>query len=245
MSVAADTEAVSTLQLVVPVHNEGDNVRALHDALVAAEVPFTSLKFVYDFDGDTTLPVIADLQAADARLVASKNEYGRGVLNALRWGFSHAGAGPVVVVMGDNSDRLDIIPEMVRLWRAGATVVSPSRYMRGGEQHGGGFVKSGLSRLAGVSLKLLGFPTADPTNNFKLYDGAWLRAQRIESVGGFEVALELTVKAFEQGCSIVELPTVWRDRTFGQSNFRLFKWLPHYLSWYFRAIRALLFGPKR
>ena len=42
MSVAADTEAVSTLQLVVPVHNEGDNVRALHDALVAAEVPFTS-----------------------------------------------------------------------------------------------------------------------------------------------------------------------------------------------------------
>ena len=65
------------------------------------------------------------------------------------------------------------ITELLSRWRAGATIVSPSRYMKGGKQHGGGMIKSTLSRAAGVSLKLLGFPTADPTNNFKLYDGSW------------------------------------------------------------------------
>jgi hypothetical protein len=28
---------------------------------------------------------------------------------------------------------------------------------------------------------------------------------------------------------IAEVPTTWRDRTAGQSNFKLRKWLPHYL----------------
>ena len=101
-----------------------------------------------------------------------------------------------------------------------------------------------LSRLAGVSLKCLGFPTSDPTNNFKLYDGEWLRKQKIESTGGFEVALELCHKAFLQGERIAELPTEWRDRTSGESHFRLLAWLPAYLRWYLLTLRALLSGTR-
>lgn len=228
------------IQLLVPVYNEGENVLELYSGLVQDEVPFDSLRFIYDFDEDTTLPFIEKLQSGDPRVSAVKNTLGPGVINALRSGFAGAADGPVIVLMGDNSDRLDIIPQMLELWRGGATIVSPSRYMKGGEQHGGGFVKSGLSRLAGRSLKLLGFPTADPTNNFKLYDGAWLREQTIESEGGFEVALELCTRAFGQRRRIAELPTVWRDRTMGESRFRLFKWLPHYLRWYFVCLGLLM-----
>jgi len=92
--------------------------------------------------------------------------------------------------MGDNSDKLTIIPDMISAWYNGATLVCPSRYMPGGKQHGGPPLKTFLSRTAGKLLKLLGFPTADATNNFKLYDGQWLRSQNIESDGGFEIALE-------------------------------------------------------
>lgn len=228
--------ATSSTQIVVPIYNEGENVVRLYRELKEARVEFDSLKFVYDFDGDTTLPFIAQLTAEDPRVSADKNCYGRGVINALRWGFSHAVDGPVIIVMGDNSDKLSIIPEMIELWKKGAVVVSPSRYMRGGEQHGGGVIKSGMSRIAGLSLKLFGFPTADATNNFKLYDGAWLRSQTIESVGGFEIALELCFKAFREKKQIVELPTVWKDRTMGESRFKIFAWTPKYLRWYFKIL---------
>ena len=143
-------------------------------------------------------------------------------------------------IRDSNSDKLSIIPEMIRLWEEGAVIVSPSRYMPGGEQHGGGIIKSSLSRLAGMSLNKLGFPTSDPTNNFKLYDGRWLKSQKIESIGGFEVALELCTKAQEQKQPIKELPTVWTDRTEGQSNFKIVEWLPHYLKWYLRALKNLV-----
>ena len=57
----------------------------------------------------------------------------------------------------------------------------------------------------------------------------------IESTGGFELGLELVVKAHVAGRKIVEVPTTWRDRLAGQSNFKLWKWLPHYLKWFFYA----------
>jgi dolichol-phosphate mannosyltransferase len=227
-------------QIVVPIYNEGENVLRLYSELTDEKVPYDSLTFVYDFDGDTTLPFIARLAQSDSRVRADKNQYGRGVVNALRWGFAHCKPGPVIVVMGDLSDKLSIIPDMIEAWSKGARVVCPSRYMKGGKQHGGGLVKSLLSRLAGLSLKLIGFPTADPTNNFRLYDGKWLSSQTIESQGGFEVGLELCYKAYRSGGKIVELPTVWRDREMGKSNFKLMAWLPHYLRWYLLTVKEVV-----
>jgi len=29
-----------------------------------------------------------------------------------------------------------------------------------------------------------------------------------------------------------EVPTTWRDRAAGESRFRLWRWIPHYLRWY-------------
>src|SRR2546430_5460843 len=62
----------------------------------------------------------------------------------------------------------------------------------------------------------------------------------MESAAGFELALELTVKAHALGLPIAEVPTIWRDRTAGESRFRLTKWLPHYLRWYRYGMRTRL-----
>lgn len=228
------------IQIVVPIYNEGENVVHLYERLRSENVSFDRLRFVYDRDSETSLPFIGKLAADDPRVAAVKNEYGPGVIRALRFGFDHVEPGPVIVLMGDLSDKLSIVPEMLRLWREGATLVSPSRYMPGGRQHGGGLLKSTLSRAAGISLGWLGFPTSDPTNNFKLYDAEWLKRQRIESEGGFEVALELCYKAYVQNESIRQLPTEWFDRTSGESRFRLRAWLPRYLRWWLRAAGAVL-----
>jgi hypothetical protein len=58
----------------------------------------------------------------------------------------------------------------------------------------------------------------------------------IESRGGFAYSLEITAKAYAAGHKITELPSTWRDRSAGQSRFRLGAWLPHYLRWYFYAL---------
>lgn len=229
-----------SVQVIVPIYNEGENVKVLYRALCAEQIAFDTLTFIYDLDSDTSLPFIAELREKDSRVSADKNNFGRGVLNALRWGFSKVEPGAVLVLMGDNSDKLSIIPQMLKLWQAGAVVVCPSRYIPGGAQHGGPGLKTFLSRTQGVVLKFCGFPTADPTNNFKLYDGTWLSSQKIESTGGFEVALELCYKAYRDGKSIVELPTEWWDRTMGESRFKLWSWLPKYLRWYVPTLVLVL-----
>ena len=231
---------LSKIQIIVPIYNEGNNVLTLYKNLEKEKIHFDSLKFIYDLDTDTSLPFIKELSKENSKVIAEKNILGRGVINALKWGFSNSEVGPVIVLMGDNSDKLSIIPEMIKLWEEGSIVVSPSRYMPEGKQHGGPKLKSFLSRNSGKFIKLLGFPTSDPTNNFKLYDGKWLKEQNVESVGGFEVALELCYKAHKQKKKISQLPTEWFDRTEGESNFKLFAWLPKYLRWYFLAIIEVL-----
>lgn len=192
---------------------------------------------VYDVNDDTTVPVARTLAADRPWLRLIKNDLGRGVVAALRAGFAVVPSGPVVVVMADLSDDLRVIPAMLSLYRQGYRIVCPSRYMPGGRQVGGPLLKRALSRLAGLSLRLLvGFPTHDATNNFRLYDAELVRELGIESTGGFEVALELTAKAFRRGEPIAEVPATWRHRTAGRSGFRLLQWLPSYLRWYRYAL---------
>ena len=225
------------LTVVVPVYNEGENFpRLIEQAEAHLPRPFTLL-VCYDFEEDTTLPAARAAAATRPWLHLVRNDLGRGVAFALRAGFRAAPEGPVLVAMADLSDDLRVVPSMLECYRRGARVVCASRYMKGGEQRGGPFLKRTLSRLAGLSLRwVVRFPTHDATNNFRLYDAAFVREVGIESAHGFEVALELTAKAFRRGLPIAEVPTTWTDRTAGTSRFRLFRWLPRYLRWYFFAL---------
>jgi glycosyltransferase involved in cell wall biosynthesis len=91
--------------------------------------------------------------------------------------------------------------------------------------------------VAGLSLHWLGgLPIHDATSNYRLYSKRLLQKVTIESTGGFELGLELTVKAYALGMRVAEVPTTWRDRTAGESRFKLWKWLPRYLHWYWRGM---------
>ena len=238
-------DQATALHLIVPVFNEHENFpRLVEEVERHAPRPY-QLLVVYDFDEDTTVPVARAMAETRPELKLVRNDLGRGPANAIRAGFAAVESGPAVVVMADLSDDLSTLTPMLELYRQGYQVICPSRYMRGGSQQGGPWLKRTLSRGAGLSLAWLArFPVHDATNNFRMYDAALVREMGIESEKGFEIALELTAKAFARGARIAEVPTTWRDRTAGQSNFRLMKWLPHYLRWYWYAIRAG-WSPKR
>jgi glycosyltransferase involved in cell wall biosynthesis len=233
--------APAELAIILPVYNEGEPVAGVLRSMAAGVTTPHELVVVYDFDGDTTVPVIERLTSELPELRGLRNDLGRGVLNAMKAGIAGTTAPYVLISMADGSDEPAVVDPMVSLARSGADVVAASRYMRGGHQVGGPRLKRLMSRTAGLTLHwFAGVPTHDPTNNFKLYSRRFLESVTIESSAGFELALELTVKATIARRRVAEVPTTWRDRTAGQSNFKLRKWLPHYLHWYRVAFAARL-----
>jgi glycosyltransferase involved in cell wall biosynthesis len=230
------------LSLVIPVYNEADNVvPLLRDVEAKVREPHEVL-LVYDFPEDTTLPAVAAMQPPCAAVRLVHNTLGRGVLNAIKAGFQASRGDVIVVMMADRSDEPGDVAAMAKLVRAGADVVAGSRYVRGGRQEGGPLLKRTLSRLAGMSLHYFaGLPIRDATNNFRAYSRRAVELP-IEGTASFAIALELTLKAHWRGWRLAEVPTTWRDRTAGQSRFRLWAWLPHYLRWYLLALRKAWLG---
>jgi dolichol-phosphate mannosyltransferase len=232
--------------VVIPVYNEGDSIVECLDGLVEAiTYPFEIL-VVYDSLDDTTRPHVEKYARQDARVVPTLNTYGRGPANAIRFGIEHATAPIAVVTMADGCDDPTQIDALAHLVERGCVVAAASRYMPGGQQLGAPFVKSTMSRLAGLSLYWLArVGTHDATSSFKAYNRDFVREVGVESTAGFEVAIELVAKARRRRRPVAEIPTVWLERTSGESNFKLWRWLPRYLHWYFYAFRPGITGKPR
>ena len=147
----------------------------------------------------------------------------------------------MLVTMADLSDDLTQVDEMYALYLQGFDLVCGSRYMKGGRLIGGPFFKQLLSRISGLSSALSARDSHARCDQQlqALRRGYGSRPCRVESVAGFELGLELTVKAFLNGYRIAEIPSTWRDRTAGSSRFRILEWLPHYLKWYFYAFQPV------
>jgi glycosyltransferase involved in cell wall biosynthesis len=173
-----------------------------------------------------------------------KNPSG-GVAFAIKTGLRSACGDCLLVTMADLSDDYSIVDRMYQLMMQGYDIVCGSRYMKDGKQIGGPFFKRQLSRTAGLTLKYLaGLPVHDATNSFKLYRKSMTDSINIESENGFEIGMEILVKAHFAGFRVTELPCTWTDRQAGKSRFRIFKWAPKYLRWYFYAFRKALCRAK-
>ncbi len=230
------------VDIIIPVYNEGKNIgTAIQRIAESVKIPF-HLHLVYDLDEDDTLsPARAASEKYGIKLNLIKNKFGRGALNAMKTGISSTTSEFVVITMADLSDPPEVINSMYdTALSTQADVVCGSRYMRGGSQMGGPLVKRTLSKWAGLSLHYLArIPTHDATNSFKLYRRKLFDHIQIESNGGFELGLEMVVKAHNRGFSVREVPTSWHDRSEGESRFKLVAWLPSYLKWYFHAFGRL------
>jgi glycosyltransferase involved in cell wall biosynthesis len=232
----------NSISIIIPVYNEALNILdTLFEVQEKVSTPH-QIFLIYDFEEDNTLPVVKDFmhqyQYPNIHLV--KNKYGKGVLNAIKTGFATCTDEVILVVMADLSDDLGNVDLMFNTINQGYDIVCGSRYMEGGKQISGPRFKKLLSKTAGLSLRyLLNMPTCDVTNNFKMYTKKVLDNINIESNGGFELAMEITIKAFLKNYRITELPCIWHDRTHGTSRFRLSKWLPKYIYWYLYAFKKL------
>jgi dolichol-phosphate mannosyltransferase len=228
------------ISVVIPAYNEGDAIAPCLDRIFAEVTLPCEVLVVFDDPADTTVPYLEKYARDEPRLVPTLNQYGRGPARAIRWGIDHARAPVAVVTMADGSDDAEQIEDLSKLVERGVVVAAASRYMSGGQQIGGPFMKSMLSRVAGLSLFWLArVGTRDATNSFKAYSTDFVRQVGIESDAGFEIGIELVAKARRLRVPVAELPTIWLERGHGQSNFKVMRWLPLYLRWY-----RFAFGPQ-
>lgn len=224
------------LSIVVPAHNEQENItnviRQIEDSL---DLDY-ELVIVNDHSRDDTARLVEEMAKAYGNIRLVENKLDAGFANALRTGFNSAVAEVIIPVMGDLCDDLPTIKAMLEKINAGYDIVCGARYISGGARMGGSKIKGFLSSFAGNSLYyLLGVPTHDIANAFKMYRKKVIEAVNIEATG-FEISMEITLKAYYSGFKITEVPTVWKERTKGKSSFKILKLLPNYLKLYFWAI---------
>ncbi len=235
----SEGDAQRLISVVVPVYNEAENICPCLLKLSAALKDHEhEILICYDFEEDATLPAIRSMNPRPPHIRFVRNDLGKGVSYALQAGFKGAQGDVVVTTMADLSDSPETIPLLAaKIREGGAHVVSGSRYMKGGTQSGGGLVKATLSRVAGLTLCWFGrVGTHDATTNFRAYRTDFLKQVEVESRMGFEVALELTVKAHLMGLKVDEVPADWQDRSAGESRFRVWAWMPSYLRWYMKVM---------
>lgn len=229
------------LGIIIPVYNEGPNIKATIDDIEKKVKTSHRIYIVYDFEQDNTLPIVTQMRQSGMPIELLKNPV-RGVASAIKTGLREVPLEYLLVSMADLSDDYSVVDQMYKLMDTGFDIVCGSRYMKGGKQIGGPLLKKTLSRAAGVSLKYLtSLPVHDVTNSFKLYRKSVVDQIEIESQSGFEIGMEILVKSHFSGKKVTEVPSTWTDREKGKSKFKLFKWLPKYLKWYFYALKKNYF----
>ncbi len=223
---------MTALDIVMPVFNEGKNIRSVVESLERhVKTPFR-LMICYDFEEDDTLPVVRSLRMAENHSLELVRNAGYGVHGAVITGLRRATAPCILVMPADDDYNAPSIDAMVRLMEKGCHIVTPCRFMPGAAFKGAPFLKAILTRSAAWILHNLAFlPTRDATNGFRLFSREVIATFEIESKTGFAVSIELLVKAHRCGFRIAEYPVQWYERKEGKSRFRTLKWIPQYLMW--------------
>jgi dolichol-phosphate mannosyltransferase len=228
--------------LILPVYNHEERLtEVLDDIRDTLSDRNYEIIVVYD----VTKPEMLDSVKAEQKRL--QKEYGvrpvtrlnqRGFGSALRYGFEASRGDVVIPIMADRSDDIGAIPRMLERIEAGADIVGGCRYMDGGGIIGD-TPKQRLSRLYSFLMGTISSVQArDVSNGFKAFRReVWEQVQNDSP--WFDMSVEMTVKAAELGYSIDQVPTVWTNRSEGQSQFSMLAEFPRYSRWLLYAARRV------
>ncbi len=219
------------VSVVIPAHNEEKSIREVIIRLIDALTVDYEVVVVNDHSSDNTRVIVEELRKRYKNIILVDNNEPRGFANTLLTGFKAARGELIVSVMADLCDDPVLINKMYQKINQGYDIVCGSRYMRGGQKIGGPSVKTFLSSLAGRIIYILGVPTHDITNSFKMYKREIIEAIDLEAES-FEISMEIPLKAYLKGFKITEIPTVWNSRQEGESSFKMMKLIPVYIKLY-------------
>src|SRR5437763_10024282 len=201
--------------IVVPYHNEEENVNTLYDRLSAVmEATGESFEMVFVDDGsdDSTFRLLREILAVDSRVAVVKLRRNFGQTSALAAGFDHATGEYIIAMDGDLQHDPEDIPLFLEKVAEGYDVVSGWR-----KQRIDNFVMRRFpSRVANwLMAKLSGVDIHDFGTTFKAYRSDILK--QIPLYG--ELHRFIPALASWLGASICEVPIKNVNRERGTSHY--------------------------
>jgi glycosyltransferase involved in cell wall biosynthesis len=201
--------------IVVPFHNEEDNITELYDRLKAVMEslgdPF-ELLFVDDGSSDRTFALLEDIASIDSRVVVVKLRRNFGQTSALAAGFDHAEGEYVLAMDGDLQHEPADIPYFVAKLNEGYDIVSGWRQTRPENL----LLRRIPSRCANwLMAKLSGVKIHDFGTTFKAYRNDVLKQVALYG----ELHRFIPALASWHGASICEVPITCGARVAGQSHY--------------------------
>ncbi|MDP9038420.1 MAG: glycosyltransferase family 2 protein [Acidobacteriota bacterium] len=203
--------------IVVPFHNEEENVTALYDRVkLVMEQVGESFEMVFVDDGsrDRTYRLLEEIAAVDSRVLVIKLRRNFGQTSALAAGFDHAQGDMLLAMDGDLQHDPDEIPNFLARLEEGYDVVSGWRAQRGDNL----LFRRIPSRCANwLMARVSGVDIHDFGTTFKAY-----RREVIHNIPLYgEMHRFIPALASWYGASICEIPISNPPRTAGQSHYGL------------------------
>ena len=209
------------LSIVVPMHNEAENVGPLHDELLEALAPLersAELIFVDDGSTDETFDRLRDVHgrgraegAPAVKVIRLRRRCGKGA--ALAAGFDEARGSIIVTLDGDGQDDPKEIPRFLDKLDEGCDLVSGWKRQRKDR-----FTKVIASRIFNFVVSLL---TGIRLNDFN----CGFKAYRAQVVGELQLRGGLyryiPVMAHAKGYRCGEIEVEHRPRTHGRTKYGL------------------------
>lgn len=227
------------VDIIIPAHNENENLLKLFEKFSSIKI-INNLKFYICYDDKNDLCISSidifkkKLNSNSIYLVKNNSV---GALNAIKTGLKKSNSEYVIVYPADDFSNILLIERIYQKCKKNYDIIIASRFIKGGKLIGCPIVKKLLLLSVAYSLRyIFRFPFSDPTNGFRCFSRKIINSIPIETKEGFAFSFELLIKAYLKGYSIVELPSVWIERQIGMSNFKIIRWAPQYLKWYFRAL---------
>ena len=216
----SDSASASTtlpdVSIVVPVHNEADNIAPLVEEIAKAMTGRWSFEVVYVNDGSTdgTAEILSQLAAERPWLRQVKHAASCGQSAAIRTGVTAAHAPLVATLDGDGQNDPSFVPALVRTLEAGAPRVGLVAGQRVGRRASG--FKQFQSRIAnGVRAMILRDGTRDTGCGLKAFRReAFLALPYFDGLHRFLPAL---IK--RDGYQIAYVDVIDRARRHGASHY--------------------------
>ena len=207
--------SVPKYSIVVPFHNEEENVTTLYDRvkLVMEQVGETfEMVFVDDGSRDRTYRLLEEIAAVDSRVLVIKLRRNFGQTSALAAGFDHAQGDMLISMDGDLQHDPDEIPNFLARLEEGYDVVSGWRSQRGDNL----ILRRIPSRCANwLMARISGVDIHDFGTTFKAY-----RREVIHNIPLYgEMHRFIPALASWYGASICEIPISNPQRKYGQSHY--------------------------
>lgn len=212
-----DSATRPTVSIVVPFHNEEQNVVELYGQLQAVmEELGRTYQFVFVDDGSTdlTYKLLKELALVDPRVTVVKLRRNFGQTGALAAGFAHSTGEYVIAMDGDLQHDPAEIPGFLEKVEEGYDVVSGWRSHRIDNL----LLRKIPSRCANwLMAKLSGVDIHDFGTTFKAYRGDLLR--QLPLYGEMHRFIPALASAY--GASICEIPIQNKHRKHGESHYNI------------------------